>query len=154
MTKTDEYIENRLIWKAGKYKLPTNFSFYFRDLSSEIKKYLSTQIDLNTSGNPVLFFTRPTKEWTLICTRQVICNDTNRIFKINLSDIKEILPTEFDPKIEGHLKVSKTVQKKTKWDEIKIIDRQNRSYFFFADSGSDLFSLWNILLMAIRISER
>jgi hypothetical protein len=151
MQKTDDQIENKLIWRARRNNLPSKSSFYFRDLSPEIKKYLSDQIDLATSGNPVLFFTRPTKEWTLICTRQVICNDTNKIFKLNLSDIEEILPTEFDPRIPGYLEVFKTVKKKAEWNEIKIIDRQNRSYILYADSGSDLFALWNILLMAIRM---
>jgi hypothetical protein len=116
MQKTDEYIEKKLIWKAGQNNLPTKSSFYFRDFSPEIKKHLFAQIDIVTSGIPVLLFTRPTKEWTLLCTRQVICYDTNRIIKIDISDIKQILPTEFDPRIVGHSIDTKTVKKKAEWN--------------------------------------
>ena len=66
MQKTDEFIINRLTWKAEKFKLPTKSAFYFKDLSSDLQEYLSNQIDKETSGTPVLFFTKPTKEWTLV----------------------------------------------------------------------------------------
>jgi hypothetical protein len=141
---------NRLTWKAAQYKLPTKFAFYFNDLSPELQQSLNKEIDKEVSGLPVLFFTKPTKEWTLICTQQVICNDTAQTIKLNIRDIKQILPTEFDPRLIGQPIDINAIKKKSEWDEIKVIDKENNCYIFHADKGNDLFSLWNILLMAKR----
>ena len=151
MQKTDEFIVNRLIWKAKRYKLPTKFSFFFTDLSSSLQVYLNNQVDKEKSGTPVLLFTKPTKEWTLICTRQVVCNDNEKIISINIRDIKQILSTEIDMTLFGQSININTVKKKTEWETIKIIDNQDDFYILHADRGKDLFSLWNILLMAVRI---
>jgi len=151
MQKTNEFIVNRLTWKAKQYKLPTKFSFFFDDLSSSLQEYLNHQVDKEKSGTPVLFFTKPTKEWTLICTRQVVCNDTEKTISINIRDIKQILPTEIDMTLVGQSININTVKKKTEWETIKIIDKQDDFHVLHADKGKDLFSLWNILLMAVRI---
>ena len=150
MQKTDDFIVKKLKWKAEKFGLPTRFAFYFDDLSSRLKNHLIQQIDKENCGTPVLFFTKPTKEWTVVCSRKVICNDNLKIVSLNLSDIKQILPTAFDPTMIGQTIDINTVKKKTEWDTIKIIDKQGNSNILCADKGSDLFSLWNILLMVKR----
>ena len=153
MQKTEDFIVNRLKWKADKFCLPTGFAFYFNDLSLETKNHLANHIDKVNSGTPVLFFTKPTKEWTLVCTRQVICNDNIKVVSLNLSDIKRILPTAFDVTLIGEPIDIKTVKKKSEWDTIKIIDKQGGSNIFYANKGEDLFALWNILLMAKQLYE-
>ena len=150
MQKTEEFIIKKLKWKAEKFGLPTEFAFCFDDLPSQTKNELANQIDKENCGTPVLFFTKPTKEWTIICSQKVIFNDNTRIVSLNLSDIKQILPTAFDPTMIGKSIDINTVKKKTEWDTIKIIDKQENSYILCADKGSDLFALWNILLMAKR----
>ena len=153
MQKTDDFIINRLKWKADKFGLPTEFAFYFNDLSLETKNHLVNHIDKVNSGIPVLFFTKPTKEWTLVCTRQVICYDNIKVVSLNLSDIKRILPTAFDVTLIGQPIDIKTVKKKSEWDTIKIIDKKESSNIFYANEGEDLFALWNILLMAKQLYE-
>lgn len=152
MKKTDEYIENKLIWKAKQYKLPTDFAFYFRDLSDDIQSPFFAQIDVATSGNPVLLFTRRAEEWTLICTRQVIGKDKKGILSLNLGDIKQIFSAEIGPGLNWLSLDRKSIKPKSEWSEITIIDRNDLSHAFYANNGSDLFSLWNILLMAKRLS--
>ncbi len=153
MQKTDDFIINKLKWKAVKFGLPKEFAFYFNDLSLEIKNYLFNQIDKVNCGTPVLFFTSPTKEWTLVCTRQVICNDKIKTVTLNISEIKQILPTAFDITLIGQPIDIKTVKKKSEWDTIKIIDNQENSNIFYANKGEDLFALWNILLMTKQFYE-
>ena len=152
MKKTDEYIENKLIWKAKQYKLPTDFAFYFKDLSKDVQESYFAQIDIITCGKPVLLFTRRTQEWTLICTRQVICRDKKGITNLNLVDIKQIFSAEIGPGLHWLSVDRKSIKPKSEWSEITIIDRNDLSHAFYANSGSDLFSLWNILLMAKRLS--
>ena len=153
MKKTDDFIVNRLKWKADKFGLPTEFAFYFNDLSLEMKNHIVNHIDKVNSGTPVLFFTKPTREWTLVCTRQVICNDNIKLVSLNLSDIKRILPTAFDVTLIGQSIDIKTVKKKSEWDTVKIIDKQGDSNIIFANKGENLFALWNILLMAKHLYE-
>jgi len=154
MKKSDDYIVNRLLWKAGKYELPTKSSFYFTGLSPELQQYLSAQIEGSNSGIPVLFFTRPSQEWTLLCTRQVIGHNTRHLTALYLRDIKQITTTVFDQLPAGQPFRSSTMKKKTEWDEIKVIDQLDNAHLFYADRGSDLFALWNILLMASGLNTR
>lgn len=153
MQKTEDFIVNRLKWKADKFGLPTEFAFYFNDLSKEIKKHLVSQIDKVNCGTPVLFFTKPTNEWTLVCTRQVICCDNKKLVSLSISKIKQILPTAFDINLIGQPIDIKTVKKKSEWDTIQIVDKQDGSTIFYANKGKDLIALWNILLMVKQLYE-
>lgn len=149
MQKTDDFIINRLIWKAKKYKLPTEFSFFFTDISPVLQEYLNSQVDKENSGTPVLFFTKPTKEWTLVCTKQVICNDNEKIFRLNIRDIKNFHLTAFEKYNSNKINIQEA--KKTEWNEVTVVDYADNKYILHADKGSDLFALWNILLMAARL---
>jgi hypothetical protein len=149
MQKDDEFIANRLIWKAGKYTLTEHFSLFFKGLTKETQQYLEARIDTTKSGIPVLFFTKPTNEWTLICTRQVIGYNNHEIICIDLSNIKSVSQTAF--KRYSNNKITYQQAKKSEWDEVEIEDRKGNKYVFHAYKGTDLFALWNILLMAIRI---
>ncbi|MBS1602942.1 MAG: hypothetical protein JST42_09760 [Bacteroidetes bacterium] len=152
MKKTEEFIENKLIWKAKQYSLPTEFAFYFKDLSNDVQSSFFAQIDVTTSGKPVLLFTSQAKEWTLICTRQVIGKDKKGILSLDFGDIKQIFSAEIGPTLKSQAVGHKSIKPKTEWNEIAIIDRNDFSHSFYANRGSDLFSLWNILLMVKRLS--
>lgn len=151
MTKTDDFIANRLVWKASSHSLPTKFSFYYKDISLNTQLYVNSLIDIENSGQPVLFFTKPTGEWTLICTREVICNNNETLVRINISDIESFKPPFFDKLKEGkHINPEEI--KKSELDELKVITRSGNSFVLHANKGSDLFALWNILLMAARLT--
>ena len=152
MKKTDEFIEKKLIWKAKQYKLPTEFGFYFADLSKDVQSSFLAEIDVATSGKPVLLFTTKTEEWTLICTRQVIGKDKKGMAGLPFDDMKQIFSAEVGRMGKRHYADLKRAKPKTEWNEITIIDRNEVSHAFSAENGSDLFTLWNILLMAMRLS--
>jgi hypothetical protein len=152
MKKTDEHIENKLIWKAKQYDLPTDFAFNFKDLSNDVQASFVCQIDIAISGKPVLLFTTRTEEWTLICTRQVVGKDTKGLQSLNFWDIKQIFSAEIGLTLKYQSVDLKSIKPKSGWSEITVIDRHDLSHAFYANSGSDLFSLWNILLMAKRLS--
>lgn len=148
MEKTDDFIAKRMIWKAGRYDQPFNWAFFYKDLSPTFQQHLDQHIERSTSGQPVLFFTKPSNEWTLLCTRQVICNDNKSIFKINFSDIKEFRPAAFTSFGQP---VDVSDSKKSEWGKLTIVDKNNKTYVLHADKGKDLFAMWNILLMAYRL---
>src|SRR6185437_1577747 len=136
MQKTDPEIEKKLIWKAAQYDFPTSFSFYFRDLAVEFRKEMSSHIDAVTSGEPVLLFTSQTKEWTVICTRQVVGCDGHRIIKLNLADIRQMLPHGILP-LKDQPKGARLEINKAEWNQLNIIDRSNASHTFYAEAGRD-----------------
>lgn len=148
MKKTDDFIANRIIWKAGHYKFSPTSTSFFKDLSLEIQQYLTNHLD-NSSGIPILFFTKPTNEWTLLCTKQVICNDNQKIFRLDISQIKQLRPTLFD-NISNEKSLNIRDSLKTEWHQVTVLDNKNDFYILHTDKGSDLFALWNILLMLIR----
>lgn len=153
MQKTEEFILNRLLWKARKYDLPGEFSFFFNDLPFNVQIYLNSQRNTLESGIPGLFFTKPTKEWTLICTKQVIYNDNNNIISINLRDIDKISSTVFDPNLINQRTDMRKIKTKSEWDTIRVTTIQGDLYILHANKGSELFALWNILLMVVSLNQ-
>ena len=130
---------------------PTEYAFFFNTLSSELQTPLLVSIDLEKSGTPVLLFTTPTKEWTLLCTRQVVCSDTRKVFSLNYSEIKSFLAK--DLKKANRSKLNLPIRIKSEWNELAVIDKYNAEKILHANHGKDFFALWNIILMMFRISE-
>jgi hypothetical protein len=92
------------------------------------------------SGIPAIFFTKPSNEWTLLCTKQVIGYAEQKIFRINLQDIAVISPF--------------LIRKpKGEWDELTVLDKQEKPYVFHTCSGSAHNALHNILLMCWRLTD-
>ena len=141
------------MWKAKRFNLPTKSSFFYNDLSPEVHEYLIGFVDKTTSGQPVLFFTKPTNEWTLVCSRQVICSDNEKVFRIDFKDIGKFKPTALEGVSKIHPDDIKAY-KKSEWHQLTVVDRQSKYYILHADKGDDLFALWNILLMAVGLFRR
>ena len=80
----------------------------------------------------------------------LVCNDNKKIFKLNYSDIKSFHPTAFEKYHDNKINLQEA-KKKAEWNEVAIIDNQNNKHIFHADKGEELFTLWNILLMAARL---
>ncbi len=151
MKKSDDFIADRLMWKALKHNLPTKFSSYHRDCSPAIQQYLASFLGEENSGLPVLYFTKPTGEWTLVCTREVICNSNPGIIRVAVDSIQK-----FYPAAVGELRSGQSVNadevKKAEWDELIIVDRSGNKYKLHTNKGADFFALWNILLMVVRLN--
>jgi hypothetical protein len=150
MQKTDEFILNRLLWKARSYKMPGESSFFYTGLPYSIKDALDANISA-ASGIPVLFFTKPTMEWTLICTREVIYSDTEKIGRVPLNCIKSLRPAIFG-EIGGKVFPDIKANPKGTWDKLTAADHENSKHLLHAKGGGDFFTMWNVLLMAVRIS--
>jgi hypothetical protein len=40
MEKTDDFIANRMVWKAGRYDQPFNWAFFYKDLPPTFQQHL------------------------------------------------------------------------------------------------------------------
>ncbi len=145
MEKTDAYMLNRIMWKAGKhgiYKRSNTYTLFFDELSGPMKAYLRSNINEEFSGGPVIFFTKPTNQWTLLCTKRVIGYAGEKVFSISFQDIS---------KIKTHpLQITK--KNKLEWDELTILDKQNNEYTFHTYNGYTHNLLHNVLLMCWRLA--
>lgn len=146
LPKTDEYIYKRLIWKAGKHKLPSEFSIYYSTLPPAVQQYLSQQINTLPSEIPTLFFTKPSQEWTLLTTRQLAGCRNGDIYSILLKDIEQIESRKYGSEAARFT----TALRKEEWHELLVTGNDGQTLIFPTQKGADLFALWSILLMAVR----
>jgi len=144
MEKTDEYMLKRIMWKASKYKIDERlnaYTLFFHELSEPIKAYLKSSRIEDLSGIPILFFTKPTNQWTLLCTKRVIGYSGEKVFSVNFQDIADIKTYPFQIKKKNKLE----------WDELTILDKQNNEYIFHTYDGYTHNLLHNVLLMCCQL---
>ncbi len=138
MFKTDEFIAKRLRWKAGKYDFTKEYTIYIEDISANVGEYLNQYIKFEVSGIPVIFFMSPSKDWTLICTRQIIFSINNNVLILDINAIKQITFIPSTPMSENH---------KNDMDTLFITDHNGIKYSLPAYRGIDVIAMHNIILM-------
>lgn len=147
LKKTDEYIKNRLIWKAKQYSLSSEFVIFHDDLSLELATSLSKHINTGLSGIPVLLFTNPDKAWTLLCTRQVIGFDNHHIYSVHFNEIECVISKKLQELSGIERPLSMNEIEKDEWTKLLVKTKEGKDFLFHANKGSDFFALWNIVLM-------
>jgi hypothetical protein len=136
----------RIMWKADKhgiYKRSNGCTFFFDELPESIKEYLKSNLNEDLSGIPVIFFTKPSSQWTLLCTKRVVGYSGENLFGINFQDMSEIETYPFQI----------TKKNKLEWDELTILDKQNNAHVFHTYDGYAHNLLHNVLLMCCRLSD-
>lgn len=143
--RTDEDIRRRLILQANKHKMPYEFSFFYSDLTIDQVNALSPYIE----DIPVLLFTTPTKEWTLLCTRKAIGFDGHQHYAVAYDEIEKLQPKVLAGITDTQQRFD-TVKKtgKAEWHELTISTKAGKDYTFHANKGSEFFAMWNIILSA------
>ncbi|ASZ12724.1 hypothetical protein KTO58_10840 [Chitinophaga pendula] len=147
MEKTDRYIMGRFYWKAKQYHIPSTSSCYYEQLDDATKQRLAGHIQ-HSSGIPALFFTGHGKTWTLLCTRQVIGYNGEGYSTICLAGIKRLFPHQLD--MLEQKTDNRNIAKST-WTELSVHDINDARHTLYTANGTDLFALWNLLLMGIRM---
>lgn len=151
MDKNADYVFGRIIWKGKNYSLPSRYAFFFNDLPSDKKASLLGQINLDTTGSPAILFTTPTNEWTLVCSKQVLSCKDDKVTAIELTEIDKITSNPMDKLRNGQKMMEMKEYQKSEWKELAVYDKSGNKHVLNADKGSDLFTLWNILLMVTRL---
>ncbi len=155
MIRTDEFLKQKIGWKAARHGFPTATALYYTDLPADTRLSLEGHIDRASSGLPVLFFRTTTGAWTLVCTRQVISFDHEATTVCNLSAIATLRPAVLDKASKAPLLVYKEGNHdKRTWNELVATDKQGNKYILRTSPGADLFALWNILLMTTRLMHK
>ena len=156
MHKTEDFIENRIKWRASKHDLPNKNVHLFENLTADKKAEYSTHFNENDCGKIILLFTDSKKNWTAIGTKKIIGFDGTNYNSVELNSIKDVDSKnrkEYFEKAEtGETKLKKI--KKRNESELLITDFNGKETIFITKKGSDLFSLWNIMMMIKQLNKK
>ena len=156
MQKTEEFIENRIKWSASKHNLPNKSVRLFENLKDKIKAKYLTLINEEDCGKIILLFTDSKNNWTALGTKKIIGFDGIKLNSVKLDSIKDIDSKnrkEYFEKAEaGQTKLKKI--KKRNESELLVTEFNGKETIFITKKGSDLFSLWNIMMMIEQLNKK
>jgi len=156
MQKTEEFIENRIKWRASKQDLPNKNVHLFENLMADKKAEYLTHFNENDCGKIILLFTDSKKYWTAIGTKNIIGFDGTNYNSVKLNSIKDVDSKSrkeyFEKAEQGENNLAKI--KKRNERELLVTEFNGNETIFMTKKGSDLFSLWNIMLMITKMNSK
>ena len=145
MERSEEFLENRILWKGSKYNLPNRSARLFEYLPEEDKEpYLSLLKPL-AMGKILWLFKNPKGPWTVVGTRMVAGFNGNVLEWMTLKSIREV--TSKNLRDSGLRGFASGEMKKRQEHKLSVIDIGGRENVFVTNTGNDFFALWNILAM-------
>lgn len=151
MEKTALFLENRIKWRAARCMLPNKNVFLYENLTDGEKIKYSNYFNEN-SGKIILLFTDSKNNWTAIGTNMIIGYDGVRLNAVKLNTIDSVISKNFNELKDSSITKRKKINKKTE-SELLVTDFNGNGTVFLTNEGSDLFSLWNIILMISRFNK-
>jgi len=150
MKKPEEFIENRILWRASKNGLPNKTALLFDSLEVEDqKRYLSLLKGLDV-GKILFLFKHSQGDWTVLSVKMIAGSNNGELNYIKLDSIAELTSADMKQmKTEFFLK---NPIPKQRFHKLSVTDFKSKERIFITEEGSDLFALWNILLMITRIN--
>ncbi len=149
MSKSEEFIENRIKWRASKHDLPNKSVRLFENLTDETKAEYLTHFNEEDCGKIILLFTDSKNNWTALGTKKIIGFDGTKFNSVKFDSIEDVDSKnrkEYFEKAEaGETKLKKI--KKRNESELLVTEFNGKETTFITKKGSDLFSLWNIMMM-------
>jgi hypothetical protein len=156
MQKTVEYIENRIKWRASQHDLPNKYVLFFENLSAETKTKYLAHFNEDDSGKIILLFKDSKNNWTALGTKMIIGYDGIKFNSVKFESIEDVDSKnrkEYFSKAESEIVKLKKFNKRNE-RELLITDFEGRETVFITRKGSDLFSLWNIMIMITRLNKK
>ncbi|WP_299680610.1 hypothetical protein [uncultured Tenacibaculum sp.] len=155
MRKTVEFIEDRIKWRASQHNLPNKNAFLFENLTDEVKMKYLNHFDEKDSGKIILLFTDSKNNWTALGTKRIIGYDGTKLNSVKLDAIEDVDSKnrkEYFEKAEaGETKLKKINKRNER--ELLVTEFDGKETVFITKKGSDLFSLWNIMIMITRLNK-
>jgi len=136
MNKSDDFIEDRIRWRAKQGNLPSSSTFYWEDSPVEYKN-----IRFQNLGIPVVISINDVNNLLIVCTKGIFIKSDGRTSYVQYTDISDI---ESPP--------LKKNEKKSELSYLKLVLKNNDVCALKAEEGAAFFSIWNILLMLIRMN--
>lgn len=152
MVKSDEFIANRIKWKAENYKLPSDHALYFDQLTDKQKGAYAGFLKTENIGIPVMIFVEPkNKNWTILGTRKILSNANGNTSSLLYDEIKDIKPHNIET-LEKAKEAIDNNMPKSHWNELTLTDDKGSKRNIYATKGSDYFAMWNIIRMVRQLN--
>ena len=155
MEKPEQFLENRIKWRAAQRDLPNRSVFLFENLNDNLKSKYLPMINENDTGKIILLFTDSKKNWTALGTKMIVGFDGIKLNSVKLNFIQDVDSKNWKELClraeAGETKLKKL--KKRNERELSITDFEGNETIFITKRGSDLFHLWNIVLMITRLNK-
>lgn len=115
-----------------------------------------THFNEEDCGKIILLFTDSKNNWTALGTKKIIGFDGTKFNSVELDSIEDVDSKnrkEYFEKAEaGETKIKKI--KKRNESELLTTEFIGKETIFITKKGSDLFSLWNIMIMITRLKNK
>jgi hypothetical protein len=155
MRKTEEFIENRIKWRALKHDLPNKNVHLFENLRNDKKEEYLIHFNEKNCGKIILLFTDSKKNWTAIGTKKIIGFDGTEFNSVELNSIKDVDSKnrkEYFEKAEAEGTKLKKIKKQNE-RELLVTEFNGNETIFITKKGSNFFSLWNIMIMITQLNK-
>lgn len=155
MRKTEEFIENRIKWRALKHDLPNKNVHLFENLTNDKKEEYLIHFNEKNCGKIILLFTDSKKNWTAIGTKKIIGFDGTEFNSVELNSIKDVDSKnrkEYFEKAEAEETKLKKIKKQNE-RELLVTEFNGNETIFITKKGSNFFSLWNIMIMITQLNK-
>lgn len=156
MQKTEEFIENRIKWRASQHDLPNKSILLFENFTAETKARYLTHFNEEDCGKIILLFTDSKNNWTALGTKKIIGFDGTKFNSVELDSIEDVDSKnrkEYFEKAEAGETTLKKIKKRNE-SELLTTEFNGKETIFITKKGSDLFSLWNIMIMITRLKNK
>ncbi|BDD03905.1 hypothetical protein [Aureibacter tunicatorum] len=151
MRNSEEYIENRLKWRAGKNGLPSANSYFFDEIDTNEKLKFHEILQSFDIGKPVLLFKGENNTWTIIGTKMIASGKDSSFEAIEHSEIDTYTVGEDPMGIFSEPAKMKDFDK-AKQHQIIMKAKEGRILTIHGQRGSELYAMLNIILMIDRIT--
>lgn len=158
MHHTNEYLENRIRWRAKKNDILCSKVLFFEELNKEVKERVNALLKQQNIGIPVLFFKGKSNNWTVIGTQKIACGNDVFADSIAYKDINRWTPFDYplnEPKtIVERLKARYFGYLKRLQHKIIMEEKGGRLLIFYGPRGWKLYNIPNITLMMERLIKK
>jgi hypothetical protein len=139
----DNWMEARILAKARKHRLPGGRTQRFQDLAPERQAEMKEQAGSQLRGRPVLAFVDSSSRWTLLTTREVICQDTGGLRAVKIGELASVANASEPP---AGATLEEVGRWKGSWEYLRVVDRGCHASLIWVPCGGEAYALWNILL--------
>lgn len=145
VAEQDNQTEARILIKLRKHGLPGGRTHRFGDLAVGHQEAIQCAASTQLQGRPVMVCMGSLDRWTLLSTREVICNDSGELRKVVLRELRSV-ESVHDFEFPSGGSDEEIARWKGSWEYLKVVDRYRRKHLIWVPCGGEAFALWNILL--------
>lgn len=140
----DDWIENRILWKAGKHSLPSGHTHLFTDLPAADRGPFETAAAQSHLGRPILVFSGSPDLWTVLGTRKIMSQHHGRLHVFPLRQLVSVGPRDNPRPWWSNEQIRNW---KGSWEYLLLKRTWWRSSTIWVPRGGEAFALWSILRM-------